>query len=496
MSQPKPNKTKQAVIIGAGIAGIASAIRLSVKGYQVTVFEANDYAGGKLTAFEQDGYRFDAGPSLFTMPHYVDALFTLAGKNPRKYFNYIKKDTSCTYFWDDGTQLTAWADQDDFADEVQKKLGVPAVKVTKRLQKARRMYELAGQIFMEKPLNRFSTWWSKDVVKTLLHLSQLDLLKSMHKANADQLENPKLVQLFDRYATYNGSDPYRAPGILNMIPHLEHGVGTFLPEKGMHQITTSLVELAQDLGVSFRYNSRVKKIIIEGGKAAGVELDNETFKAEVVLSNMDITPSYRRLMPEVKAPETKLRQEKSSSALIFYWGIKKAFTQLGLHNIFFSSNYKQEFEEIFKGKVPAADPTVYVNITSKDVPGDAPEGCENWFVMVNVPTHNGQDWEVLIPQYKAIIIQKLNKILQADLANLIETEETLSPIEIERKTSSAGGSLYGTSSNSRYAAFLRHPNDHSNIDGLYFAGGSVHPGGGIPLCLLSARIVSEIIPQP
>jgi phytoene desaturase len=318
----------------------------------------------------------------------------------------------------------------------------------------------------------------------------------MHKANADQLENPKLVQLFDRYATYNGSDPYRAPGILNMIPHLEHGVGTFLPKKGMHEITTSLVALAEELGVRFCYNSRVNKILTDGGKTSGVVVGQETFKADLVLSNMDITPTYRQLMPEVKAPETKLNQEKSSSALIFYWGIKKEFAQLGLHNIFFSSTYKQEFEDIFRGKVPATDPTIYVNITSKDISEDAPEGCENWFVMVNVPTHNGQDWEVLIPQYKAIIIQKLNKILQTNLENLIETEDTLSPVEIERKTSSAGGSLYGTSSNSRYAAFLRHPNDHTGIEGLYFAGGSVHPGGGIPLCLLSAKIVSEIIPQP
>lgn len=496
MSPSKPNKTKQAVIVGAGIAGIAAAIRLGVKGYQVTVFEANDYPGGKLTAFEQDGFRFDAGPSLFTMPHYVDALFALAGKNPRNYFNYSKKDISCTYFWDDGTQLAAWADQTAFAKEVEQKLGVPVAKIKTRLQKSRKMYELAGRIFMEKPLNRFSTWWSRDVAKTMLRLPQLDLLKSMHKANADQLENPKLVQLFDRYATYNGSDPYRAPGILNMIPYLEHGVGTFLPEKGMHQITTSLVALAEELGVNFRYNSRVNKIIVEGGKAIGVALDNETFEADIVLSNMDITPTYRKLMPEVKAPETKLRQEKSSSALIFYWGIKKQFEPLGLHNIFFSSDYKQEFEELFKGIVPATDPTVYVNITSKEIPEDAPAGSENWFVMVNVPTHQGQDWEALIPQYKEIIIKKLNAVLKADLSSLIVTEAVLSPPEIERRTSSAGGSLYGTSSNSRYAAFLRHPNDHSSIKGLYFAGGSVHPGGGIPLCLLSAKIVSELIPQP
>jgi diapolycopene oxygenase len=214
-----------------------------------------------------------------------------------------------------------------------------------------------------------------------------------------------------------------------------------------------------------------------------------------VVSNMDVTPTYRRLLRGQKAPEKILRQERSSSALIFYWGIKRSFPQLGLHNIFFSNNYKKEFQDIFNGVVPAADPTVYVNITSKDVPADAPAGCENWFVMVNVPEHKGQDWQKLIPAYREVIKRKLEPLLGADLTSVIENESTLTPLDIEFKTSSLGGSLYGTSSNNRYAAFLRHANESSRIKDLYFCGGSVHPGGGIPLCLLSAKIVSEICPN-
>ncbi|MDA3944936.1 MAG: phytoene desaturase family protein [Bacteroidetes bacterium] len=486
---------KRALIIGAGIAGIATAIRLQLKGYQVLVIEANTYPGGKLTVIEQDGYRFDAGPSLFTMPHFVDELFALAGKNPRKYFNYIKKNESCRYFWDDGVQLTASADQNEFAGEVERKLDVPAKAVLKRLQQSRKIFELAGGIFMEKPLNRLATWFSKDVLKSLLNLHQLSLFSTMHQANTAALKNPKLVQLFDRYATYNGSDPYRAPGILNIIPHLEHGVGTFLPQEGMYQITSSLVKLAEDLGVRFNLNERVEEILLKEQKVTGVRSSKGIHTADLVISNMDVTPTYRKLLPLVKAPERKLSQERSSSALIFYWGIKAEFEQLGLHNIFFSKDYRKEFQDIFEGIVPPDDPTVYVNITSKDIPSDAPKGCENWFVMVNVPPHSDQDWQQLIPLYRERIISKLNKILVTDLSPLINTEATLSPLDIELKTSSAGGSLYGTSSNSRYAAFLRHTNDHQSIEGLYFTGGSVHPGGGIPLCLLSAKIVSEITPN-
>ncbi|KAF0131165.1 MAG: phytoene desaturase [Bacteroidetes bacterium] len=487
---------KTAVVIGAGIAGIAASIRLQHKGYEVIVFESNTYPGGKLSQFTQGNYRFDAGPSLFTMPQYVDELFTLAGKNASDYFQYWRKEESCRYFWEDGTSFTAYADQNKFAEEVEKKLEVSAATVKKKLLQSKKMYEIAGRTFLEKPLNKVSTWMSAEVLRAAIQMPMLGIFSTMHRENARFLKHPKLIQLFDRYATYNGSDPYRAPGILNIIPHFEHGIGTFHPVKGMHQITESLFTLATELGVKFRFNEKVQKILHSKGKAVGIQTALNTYQSDIVVSNMDITPTYRRLLPDTKAPERTLQQEGSSSALIFYWGINKSFSELGLHNIFFSKDYRKEFEDIFSGKVPADDPTIYVNITSKDVPSDAPEGCENWFVMVNVPADKGQDWDALIPKYKAAILQKLTKILGIDPALFIENESVLSPPLIELRTSSTGGSLYGTSSNSRYAAFLRHTNDSSSIQNLYFCGGSVHPGGGIPLCLLSAKIVSELCPKP
>jgi phytoene desaturase len=485
----------RAIIIGSGIAGLASSIRLASKGYRVLVIEANSYPGGKLTTFKQEGYRFDAGPSLFTMPHLVDELFELTQKDPRKFFNYIKKEESCRYFWDDGTHLIAWADQEKYAQEVKEKLGVKQSVVLKHFINSKKKYQLAGRTFMEKPLNRWSTWISRDVGRTLLHLHQLSLFSTMHQANKAALKNPKLVQLFDRYATYNGSDPYRAPGMLNMIPHLEHGIGTFIPVKGIHQITESLYDLACNLGIEFRFNEYVEKILVGEGRVKGVSTDVKSYGADVVVSNMDITPTYRKLLPDQKAPERILRQERSSSALIFYWGINRTFSELGLHNILFSNDYPNEFREIFSGIGPAKDPTVYIAITSKDVPEDAPAGCENWFVMINAPQDKGQDWDSLIPGYRKAIIHKINSILKTDIETYIENEGVLSPPEIEKKTSSFGGSLYGNSSNNRFAAFLRHANESGQIEGLYFCGGSVHPGGGIPLCLLSAKILSEICPK-
>ena len=210
---------------------------------------------------------------------------------------------------------------------------------------------------------------------------------------------------------------------------------------------------------------------------------------------MDIFSTYKRLLPGSKHPQKILEQERSSSALIFYWGIKGKFPELDLHNIFFSEDYQKEFTMLFEDKDLYEDPTVYVNITSKEDSNDAPEGCENWFVMVNAPGNFGQDWEKLKVQAKKNILLKLNRILDRNIEELIDFETVLEPITIEEKTSSHRGSLYGTSSNSKFAAFLRHANFSSDYKGLYFCGGSVHPGGGIPLCLLSAKIMTDLIPS-
>ncbi|HAY70688.1 MAG TPA: phytoene desaturase, partial [Saprospirales bacterium] len=206
--------------------------------------------------------------------------------------------------------------------------------------------------------------------------------------------------------------------------------------------------------------------------------------------------SYRKLLQNQEAPEKILRQERSTSALIFYWGIKKQFGQLGLHNILFSNDYPGEFKALSEGNEAFTDPTVYISITSKDVPDDAPEGCENWYVMVNAPFDRGQDWNKMINDYRSAIIKKINFQFHVKIEDLIEVEDFLSPPEIESRTSSFGGSLYGNSSNNRFSAFFRHANESKKIKGLYFCGGSVHPGGGIPLCLLSAKILSDLCPNP
>lgn len=481
-------------VIGAGIAGLATAVRLAVAGHAVTIFEAQGTFGGKMHQFElPGGYRFDAGPSLFTLPELVDDLFRLAQREPADYFRYERLDPITNYFFADGTRLTAWAAADEFAAEVEAKLGTPAAAVTDFLARSGKAYDATAGTFLHKSLHKASTYFSPETLKAVAALPSLGLLGTMHQRHQKAFADPRLVQLFDRYATYNGSDPYQAPATLSMIPHLEHGIGAFYPEGGIYAIARSLARLAAEFGVTFRYNEPVAEILTAEGRVTGLRTALNVYDFGQVVSNMDVVPTYRRLLPRQPAPERALNQPRSSSALLFYWGITREFPELDLHNIFFSADYEREFQAIFQDKTVADDVTVYVNVTSKKTPGDAPAGHENWFVMVNVPHDQGQDWPALAAQTRRIVLRKLSQALGTAIEPLIAAEKVWTPPGIAADTSSFGGALYGSSSNNALAAFLRHPNFSGQLEGLYFCGGSVHPGGGIPLCLLSAKIVSSLI---
>ncbi|MBK0404232.1 phytoene desaturase [Adhaeribacter sp. BT258] len=486
---------KTAAVIGSGVAGLATAIRLALQHFEVTVFEANSTFGGKMTEFSMEGYRFDKGPSLFTMPHLVDDLFYAAGRFPTDYFRYQILEIITKYHFADGTELHAYHDPHKFQEEVERTLGIPKKKVKWFLKRSAQLYNATSSTFLHKSLHKFSTYFSPDILKTLAAVPRLGLRKTMHQTNARDFEDPRFVQLLDRFATYNGSDPYQAPATLNIIPHLEHNIGAFYPENGIISIAKSLHKLAVELGVKFRFNEKAEEITLAENrkKVTGLRTAQATYQFDAVVSNMDVVPTYRKLLPTLKAPEKTLRQPRSSSALIFYWGINRTFPDLHLHNIFFSQDYKKEFEHIFKHKTISQDPTIYVNITSKFTKSDAPENAENWFVMVNVPHNEGQDWDKLIAETRQHVLQKLSRHLKTDLQNHLACEKTWDPRGIELETGSVGGALYGSSSNNAMAAFLRHPNFKRKVKGLYFCGGSVHPGGGIPLCLLSAKIVSNLV---
>jgi phytoene desaturase len=488
--------TDKAIVIGAGIGGIATAIRLASKGYSVEVHEKNEVPGGKLYLIEKEGYRFDAGPSLFTQPVNIEELFHLAGEDIDSYFEYEKVDIACRYFFENGKILNAHTHAPSFANEMESVLGEPAGNVLQYLKDAERVYENVGTIFLNHSLHKMSTWLHPRILTALKTIRWQYMFRTLDQFNRGRFSTQEAVQIFNRFATYNGSNPYRAPGMLSLIPHLEQNQGTFYPKGGMISIPKALVKLAEKKGVKFILNTRVEKIVTVGGFAKGIISNGIFCRADVVVSNVDAYYTYKDLLTDDTAASAILKNERSSSALIFYWGMKESFSELHLHNIFFSKNYNEEFDHLFSRKKFYDDPTVYVNITSKMEVGQAPAGCENWFVMVNAPAIADADWQKEINTLKRNVVDKLSRILGRDIGAAIQVEEVISPAGIQSRTDSYLGSLYGTSSNSKWAAFLRHPNSKPSIEGLYFTGGSVHPGGGIPLCLKSAAIVSNMVPSP
>lgn len=478
-------------IIGSGIGGLATAVRLANSGFSVTVFESNSVPGGKLSEITLGKYRFDKGPTLFTLPELVTELGELC--NTKLEFEYAKQDLICNYFYEDGTVVKAGSEPEVFAQEVSEQLGEDKQVVLKHLNYAKQLYDYTAELFLFQSINKPLNFFNFKTLKALANISKLQLSKTMHEVNVKTFKNQKTVQLFNRYATYNGSDPYRAPAILNVIPHLEHNLGSFMPKNGMQDITDYVYNLAVSKGVRFMFNHKVEQILVDENTTKGVIANGVKFESKIVVSNADINMVYGKLLKPDFSPNKLLSQEKSSSAYIFYWGVKKEFPELSMQNVMFSNNYKEEFKHLFESDSPYHDPTVYIHISSKVCNGDAPMGCENWFVMINVP-HNGSHSPVNYgAELKQNVIKKINRILKTDIEPLIECEEILDPFTIEKTTSSFGGSLYGNSSNNRYSAFLRHSNSGNSVKALYFCGGSVHPGGGIPLCLLSAKIASDMI---
>jgi phytoene desaturase len=483
---------RKVAIIGSGIAGLATSIRLALKDYDVSVFEANTYLGGKLSSIEKEGFTFDTGPSLFTAPENIEALFSLAKKDITNYFTYRDLDESCRYFFANGKKIIAKKNVEAFANEAEKVFGEPADNIKKYLQNSNKAYQNIGELFLDFPLDS-SLITKSETYKALFSVKFPYITKSLNSYNESSFKTPEMIQLFNRFATYNGSNPYKAPAMLSMISSLEQSQGTFYPNGGMISIIKALVQLAKEIGVKFHTNSKVEKIETFKNTVTGVLVNGKKYEADIVVSNMDIYYTYKNLLSDNKFAHKVLKQERSSSAFIFYWGIDTTFSELGLHNIFFSEDYKKEFQHIFEESILPDEPTVYVNVTSKFDKNQAPNNSENWFVMVNAPAHNDHNWEEQKEKIKRFIIKQLNKQLNTNLEDHIVVEETLSPLNIQEKTASFMGSLYGTSSNSKMAAFFRQQNRSKHYKNLHFCGGSVHPGGGIPLCFKSAKLVADDI---
>ncbi len=473
---------KRCAIIGAGLGGLAAAIRIAGYGMAVDLYELHGQAGGKANELQLDGFRFDTGPSLLTMPFVLESVFSDAGEDVRDYLTIEPLSQHCKYFYPDGTEITAFAGRDAFAKEIESKTKDSAASVKRYLNYSKGIYDLSADLFLFNDIHELSTYREQGSPKTLLNLWKLDSLRTVHRANESFFKDPRVVQLFDRYTTYNGSNPYKAPATLNI--------------EGIYRIPQALAELAKKRGVTIHTNRRVERIVYDHKQVQGIILDGETIPYDCVVSNADVFTTYRDLLRDEASRDAKRykRLEPSSSALVFFWGVRGNIVgKLGVHNILFSADYRREFIELFDHKVCPRDPTVYIYISALFNPSDAPKGYENWFVMINAPYDSGQDWEREISEGRKRIVQKIDSVLHIDIKRNITSERIATPRDIQAQTMSHLGSIYGISSNSRTAAFMRQRNRSKRYRGLYFCGGSAHPGGGIPLVLLSGKIAAELV---
>jgi phytoene desaturase len=495
---------RKVAVVGAGLGGLSAAIRLARAGWEVDVFDQRSGPGGKAFSTRLGLYRFDTGPSLFTMPEVFRQLFEEAGERMEDWLALRALPVICRYWFArgvgagreqrGGTVLNAYNDIERLAAEIARKTGDLEQDVLSYFRYAGSIYEHAAHLFLWKSLHQVSSYLTHESLRSLLHFAKIDPLRSMHQANSAFFRDPRTVQLFDRYATYNGSSPFQVPATLNIIPYVEYAMGGYAVEGGIYAVPVALEALARRLGVRFHYATRVQAIETEGRRVVGVRAASGRHPARVVVSNADVPETYRLLgAPEAPGARRYARLEPSSSGLVFYWGVRGDWPELTVNNIFFSGDYQREFSDIFESRTCPMEPTVYVNITSKVTPQDAPAGGENWFVLVNAPCHNGQDWAEETRRTRAAVLRRLEEALGRRVEDAIVEEEVLDPPRIAEQTGSRAGSLYGISSNRRSAAFLRHPNRSRRFAGLYLCGGSAHPGGGMPMVLLSGKIVSDLV---
>jgi phytoene desaturase len=474
-------------VIGSGIAGLSVASRLACQGHKVTIYEKNSYTGGKISRVQKDGFTWDVGPSFFTDPAEFERLFADCGKDMKDYFSYTETDEACRYFFGKDI-LHGYDSPAGLASEMNRVFGEPEANVIRFLQDIKTIYLNTADIYLDVPFSPLRVFTPK-VWKSFLGMPMGSIFKNMHTNHASYFERPETIKFFDRFATYIGSDPNKAPGLLSCIAHLEHNEGAVYANGGMHSISQAAAGLAQDMGVSIRLNSSVVGLSTQNNKVVGVELESGVVVHDAVVNASDIANVLK--WHDAPGLGKHALKQHSSSALVLYLAIKGIETDLHLHNIFFSEDYDAESASQWHGDEPYGDPTIYINVTSV-VEGDhAPKDCQNWFVMANVPAGASDEY---VGKMRTHVLNKLTNTFGKDFESRVITEESaLTPSSIASKFAAYRGSIYGQAGNSWKGAFFRPPNKDRKISGLYSCGVTSHPGGGIPLALRSAKIVAGMV---
>jgi phytoene desaturase len=485
-------KQKRVVVIGGGLSGLAVAVRLAARGALVTVCEQGQTFGGKMNRWESAGFRFDTGPSLITMPWIFAELFEAAGSRMEDYLRVVPVHPICEYVYPDGTRFTYTASIPDWLETVRQLDRRDVDGFLRFLRLGAQLYELSKDTFLR---HRPADWWRQTNPASLRYMPWRYGWGNYNRMVASHFHSPYLRQLYNRYPTYVGSSPYRSPATFALIPYLEYTFGGWYIEGGLYQIVEGLVSLAKEKGATMLLNAPVEQIERSGSRVTGVVLaDGSRLPADVVVMNGEAA-NVRGMLEEKPISTPLAEEERSMSGLVFLFGIRHTQPQLHHHAIFFSEDYHREFQEIFEERRFPTDPTVYLNTASRSDRGVVPGGeGETLFVMANAPACDADLWEA---DQIAVARQRVMARLRAggfpDISSEIAVEEVWTPRRIATRYRMPGGAIYGTHSHGWRYAFLRPSNRDTKTQGLYYVGGSTHPGGGTPTVLISARITAELI---
>jgi phytoene desaturase len=504
------------VVVGAGLGGLAAAVRLAHAGHAVTVCEQAPTVGGKLGWFERDGFGFDTGPSLVTLPALYRDLFAGTGTPLEDHVDLQALEVACRYVFADGTGLDVPGGPVALVGRaIDDALGAGTGRQwLDLLRRGEDIWQVTRGPFLGSPLQGART-----LVRQAVRTGDLRTIApwlSLRQLGSEYLQHPHLRTLLDRYATYTGSDPRRAPAALATVPYVEQAFGSWYVRGGLRHLGLALAERAELLGCTVRTGADVARVVVEGGRASGVVLaGGERLPADVVVANADAAHLYRDLVPpSAGAPLRRARRglarvTPSLSGFVLMLALHGRTPGLTHHTVLFGDDYDAEFDAVFgagrwKGAPrPVADPTVYVSVP--DDPATRPDdGHEAWFVLVNAPRHTpenlraGVDWDAVEADGTPLAQRYADRVLDVMARRGLDVSERLlwlevrTPADLERATRSVGGSIYGTSSNGVRAAFVR-PANASPVPGLYLVGGSSHPGGGLPLVAMSAQIVADLV---
>ena len=490
-----PMRSEHVAVIGSGLGGLSAAISLATEGFRVTVFEKNEKAGGKLSLLRKEGFNFDLGPSILTMPHIFQTLFAMANKKMSDYVEIQEVKPHWRNFFEDGTVIDLTPDLREMEKELAKLSQNEADGFFEYLDYSRRLCKITEEGYFAKGLET-----ALELVRfygPLRSIFGFDILRNMNAGVKRFIRSQKLIDILNYFIKYVGSSPYDAPALLNLLPYIQFGYGLWYVKGGMYNLAVGLEKILLELGGVIHYGHEVVSLQRNGSHITGLTLKNGSHVgADIFISNMEVIPTYERLTREdARFLKRYAKFEPSCSGLVLHLGVNKIYPQLAHHNFFYSKNARAHFDSIFHKKELSHDPTLYLVAPCKTDPSQAPEGCEIIKVLPHIP-HMKEKNPFTKADYLAFrdrVLEKLERMGLTDLRRHIVVEEMWTPEDIQTRYFSTKGSIYGVVSD-RFKNFgLKAPRRSEVYGNLYFVGGSVNPGAGMPMVTLSGQLVRDKI---